>query len=160
MRAEDIAARIGVARYAVLLPMTSDANARVASDRFRETIRQLTFNIGGETIGLSLAAGYTAADIAVRQDGQELLQQAESALQQAVACTDDDKVASFVEHDVNQQQSACTEDDIRRAMQHVIDGAYDQVPDHMLHAVAERLTPFLDYVAGQTDTGRTGTDHS
>jgi hypothetical protein len=57
-------------------------------------------------------------------------------------------------------EPAFTDDDIRNAFQHVIDGAYYQVPDLILNALADRLKPFLDYVASRSDTGRTGTDNS
>jgi hypothetical protein len=46
------------------------------------------------------------------------------------------------------------------AFQHILDGAYYQVADSLLQVVAERLTPFLDYVAKRSDTARTGTDNS
>ena len=161
MRVEDIAARIGVARFAVLLPLTSESNAAVVIARIRECIEQLVFNIGQEKIRVSLAAGYTSADISKRQPVAEIMQQADEALQKALACEAGDKVCGFHQHTAAAESGVShTQDDVRIACQHVLDGAYNKVPDHLLTVVAEKLAPFLDYVASRPDTGRTGTDGS
>lgn len=161
MRTEDIAARIGVAKYAALLPLTSDVNARVVIRRIRESVSKLVFNTGQEKIRVSLAAGYTSADTAERLEFSEIMEQAESALQKALLIKDRERIASFFDTDEEAEQvAAVTEDDIRKAVEHILNGAYFQVPDHLLHMLAEKMTPFLDYVASRSDTGRTGTDNS
>ena len=70
-------------------------------------------------------------------------------------------LASFFDaEEAAAQEPVVTEEDIRKSFEHVLQGAYFQVPDHMLQVLAEKLTPFLDYVARRSDTGRTGTDNS
>jgi two-component system cell cycle response regulator len=161
MRTEDVAARIGVAKYAALLPLTSDVNARVVIRRIRESVGKLVFNTGHEKIRVSLAAGYTTADISERQEFSVIMDQADSALKKALLIKDRERIACFfdAEEEIEQVQPV-TEDDIRTAFDHVLKGAYFQVPDHLLQVLAEKLTPFLDYVATRSDTGRTGTNDS
>jgi diguanylate cyclase (GGDEF)-like protein len=161
MRTEDIAARLGVAKFAVLLPLTNEANARTVISRIRNNINKLVFNTGREKIRVSLAAGYTTPSMDEQMDFADIMQQADTALQKAMKRTSGEKIASF--HDKEETvatKPSFTDDDIRTAFQHVIDGAYYQVPDLMLQLVADRLKPFLDYVASRSDTGRTGTDDS
>lgn len=160
MRAEDIAARVGVARFAVLLPMTSDANARIVIERIRESIGMLAFNTGKETIHVSLAAGYTPANIADRQQFAEIVEKADAALQKALQTDAEERIVCFACADNETgKQPSITEDDIRKAFGQILNGEYAQVPDHMLQTVADKLTPFLDYVASRPDTARTGTDN-
>ncbi len=161
MRTEDVAARLGVAKFAVLLPLTNEANSLVVINRIRENINKLVFNTGREKIRVSLATGYTTPDVNEKLDFTEMMEQSDTALQKALNRSSGEKIASF--HDQEEavkQKPAFTDEDIRTAFQHILDGAYYQVPDPMLEAVAERLTPFLDYVANRSDTERTGTDNS
>ena len=161
MRTEDIAARLGVAKYAVLLPLTNDSDSRVVIKRIRESINKLVFNTGQEKIRVSLAAGYTSPDLSGQMVFAEMMEQAESALQKALASDSGEKISSFFEHEeVSEQKPAFTDEDMRMAFQHILEGAYFQVPDSMLQTVAEKLNPFLDYVEKRSNTGRTGTDNS
>ena len=90
-----------------------------------------------------------------------MMEQADTALQKAISRNTGEKIASFFEQEeAVEQPPAYTDEDIRTAFQHILDGAYYQVPDYLLQVVAERLMPFLDYVAKRSDTGRTGTDNA
>jgi hypothetical protein len=110
---------------------------------------------------VSLAAGYTSPDVSGQLVFSEMMEQAESALQRALDCSKGEKIASFFEHEEAVEQTpAFTDEDMRMAFQYILEGSYFQVPDDMLQAVAEKLNPFLDYVAKRTNTGRTGTDNA
>ena len=159
MRTEDIAARLGVAKYAVLLPLTNEANARVVINRIRENINKLVFNTGREKIRVSLASGYTTPNVNEQLDFAEMMEQADAAVQKALKRSSGEKIASFHDEEEVKQKPTYTDEDLRAAFQHIIDGVYYQIPETMLRAVADRLMPFLDYVADQSDTGRTGTDN-
>ena len=161
MRTEDVAARLGVAKYAALLPLTSEANARIVINRIRESINKLVFNTGREKIRVSLAAGYTTPNINEELDFTEMMEQADTALQKALKLSNGERIASYFEQEeAAKQEPVFTDDDLRTAFQHILDGAYYQIPDPVLQTLAERLTPFLDYVTNRSDTGRTGTDNS
>jgi diguanylate cyclase (GGDEF)-like protein len=159
MRTEDIAARLGVAKYAILLPLTSAVNARIVINRIRESVNKLVLNTGREKIRVSLAAGYTAPDVNDQLSFTAIMEQSDTALQKALKRSSGEKIAGFQDKEETVAKTASfSDDDIRSAFQHVIDGAYYQVPENMLQAMADRLTPFLDYVANRSDTGRTGTN--
>jgi len=161
MRTEDIAARLGVAKYAVLLPLTNDVNTGLVINRIRESINELVFNTGQEKIRVSLAAGYTSPDVTERLLFTDMMEQAESALQKALACSSGENTCSFFERQgADELEPAFTDEDMRLAFQYILDGTYFQVPDNMLQAVTEKLVHFLDYVADRSDTERTGTDYS
>jgi hypothetical protein len=97
----------------------------------------------------------------VKLEFSEMMEQAESALQKALECSSGEKISSFFEHEeVVKQGAAYTDEDMRMAFQYILEGSYFQVPDDMLRAVAEKLNPFLDYVAKRSNTERTGTDGS
>jgi diguanylate cyclase (GGDEF)-like protein len=160
MRTEDVAARLGVAKYAVLLPLTNDAGARVVVTRICNTINNLVFSARHEKIHISLAAGYSSLGWNRQLDFMELMQQADSALQEAVSSITGNKTVSFQEPQQLKRKPDITDENIRTALQHILDGAYSKVPDYMLQTVADKLTPFLDYVANQSDTEITSTNRS
>ena len=88
-----------------------------------------------------------------------MMGQAESALQKVLNCISGEKISSYFMHEeVVEQGGAFTDEVMRTAFQSILDGAYCQVPDHLLQAAADKLHPFLDYVANRSDTGCTGTD--
>ena len=169
MRTEDVAARIGVARYSILLPLTGESSARVVISRVCESINRLVFNTREEKIQLTLAAGYSVFAVNAHQGFAELMQQADAALQTALESVTGDKVIGFVDERPGQAAATSGEDiseeeisdeEISKAMQYVLNGAYAQVPDHMLQTLADKLAPFLDYVANRSDTALTGTDNA
>ncbi len=168
MRTEDVAARLGVSKYAVMLPLTSDVQSRIVITRIRESINKLVFNTGSEKIRVSLAAGFTSPAVSGELTFADIMEQADTALTRALDCKSGEKVANFLENEeaeaqqeaVEVQAPTITDADVEAAFQNILKGDYYQVPDYMLQAVADRITPFLDYVANQTDTGLTGTEHN
>jgi len=159
MRTEDVASHLGVAKYAVLLPLTNDASARVVVSRICESINKLVFNTRDEKIHISIAAGYAAIGKNAQDDFSAMMEQADTALQQALDSTTGNKIACFFEQAQAECKPVVSDKDMARAFQHILDGAYTQVPDDILQALADKLTPFLDYVADRSDTGMTGTDN-
>ena len=160
MRTEDVAAYLGVANYALLLPLTNDSSARVVVSRICESINKLVFSTRDEKIHIALAAGYAAIGKNPPDDFSAMRAQADTALKQALKSTTGNKVVCFLEQALPERKPDFTDKDMADAFQHILDGAYSRVPENMLQAVAEKFTPFLDYVANRSDTGMTGTDNS
>ena len=166
MRTEDVAARLGVAKYAVLLPLTNYEQSRIVIKRIRENINKLVFSAENEKLRITLAAGFTSPDVLDEMTFADIMEQADTAVMRALDSSGE-KVAAFVEKGeaevmqeaVEAQPSTITDADVEAAFQHILKGNYSQVPDYMLQTVAERIAPFLDYVANQPDTGLTGTEH-
>ena len=159
LRTEDIAARLGAAKYGALLPSTDGADACVVISRICDSINKLMFSTGQDRVSISLAAGYTTVEIGQQLDFLALITQADAALQMAMADNNGNKVIAFLEKERN-QAAAISNEDMAKAVQHILQGAYKRVPDNMLQAVADKLIPFLDYVANRSDTEMTGTDDS
>ncbi len=84
MREEDIAARIGVAKYALVLPMTGQQKTETVINRVCESINKLVFDTGKERIRVNFVAGYTAPDLIEQTDFKDILEHADNALLRAI----------------------------------------------------------------------------
>ena len=165
LRSEDVAARVGVARFALLLPLTNSTHARMVVDRIRESINKLVFDTGKEKIRIVLAAGLTTPAITAEMSFSELLTQSDVALKRASSKVGN-KVASFCEE--SKQPRAETDDvvgitqtfdnaDLMEALKYVLNHDYDSVDRTQLDELRARLSPFLEYIDNQNSTGLTGT---
>lgn len=157
LRAEDLAARTGVARFALLLPVTCQATALTVINRIREVISKLVFDTGKEKIRIGVIAGYTTPELSDEVVFSDLLEQAESALESAR-----DKPESKVEHYhhpvAEPEPTLLTEEELNAAMQKILDGQYYQIPEQHLSAVVEKVRAFMEYVDNQDRTQLTATD--
>lgn len=84
-RTEDIAARLGVARFALLLPSTDQQGAEMVVTRICQRVSRLKLKMGNEEFKIQFSSGITSpsfddTDISF----QELMTQAEKALKIAV----------------------------------------------------------------------------
>ncbi len=149
MREEDVAARLGVAKYALLLPMTNKKNAQIVIERVRQSIDKLVFNTGKERIRVSFKTGYAAPEFSEDLEFNELLDQADDALQRAIASPTEQVVGFDDAADVEAPQLVVTEEDIDRALVHILAGNFYQIPEQHLQAVVERLSPFMKYAENQ-----------
>lgn len=150
MREEDIAARLGVAKYALVLPMTNKQKTQVVIERVRESINKLVFDTGKEKIRVSFKTGYSAPDFSEQIEFNELLDQADDALQRATASPTEQVVCFDDVLDVAEEPPVViTEQDIEQAFMHILAGNYYQIPEIHLAAVRERLSPFMQYVDNQ-----------
>ncbi len=154
MREEDIAARIGVAKYALVLPMTGRQKTETVINRVRESINKLIFDTGKERISVNFVAGYTVPDLNRENDFKTVLEQADNALQQAISSKSEPVVCydDQVEDDVEVPVTIVTEQDIEQAFSYIMDGEFYQIPEQHLAAVMERLSPFMQYVDDQLES--------
>ena len=149
MRSEDIAARIGVAKFAVLLPMTSQVKSLVVISRIREAINNLVFETGSEKIRASLSAGFSSIVHENAVSFDELMNQSDDALLRALGKSAGEKVVGYVEEKVVEEPEVSKEM-LDEAIQSVIDGNYYQINDTMLQLLKKKLTPFFEYIANHT----------
>ena len=152
MRAEDVAARTGVARFALLLSLTSVADVQLVVGRICDTINKLVFATGKEKLRITMAAGISSIDLDAEIDFAGLIKQAESALGEALA-SDTDKVVTYgapaqaVDAEAMQvPELEVTQANIEQALGHILHGNFIDIPQAHLQAVVERLTPFMQYV--------------
>ena len=157
MREEDVAARIGVAKYALILPMTNKQKTEIVIERVCQSINKLVFDTGKEKIRINFVAGYTSPDLSDELEFSDMLVRADDALQRAmssevasVLCFEQPaKVEERVE--VEEPEVIITEKDIEQAFAKILAGDYHQVPAQHLAVVAERLSPFMQYVENQRE---------
>ena len=149
MRSEDIAARIGVAKFAVLLPMTSQVKSLVVIHRIREAVDNLVFDTGGEKVRVSLSVGYSSLvhDKTIDFDG--MLNQADDALLRALGKSSGDKVVAYVDEEAPEEEPKIEEADLHQALESILQGDYYQLEEKVLQPLVDRLMPFIDYVNNQ-----------
>lgn len=149
MREEDIAARIGTAKYALVLPMTNKPNTEIVIDRIRESINKLVFDTGKEKIRVNFVAGYSTPDLSENNDFNTMLAQAENALQTAISSTTEQVVCFEDTAEAAVHESVITEQDIGQAFAHILKGDYQQIPEAYLETVLARMKPFMQFVDQQ-----------
>ncbi len=144
LRAEDVAARIAVARFALLLPSTNQSMARAAVIRIRESVNKLVFDTGSEKLRINMKAGIAAHDTSGDFTFAELMSQAEQALDAANAASDED-IASYSEPVSAQPAAELGDEDIAAALQMIVQGEHFQIPENHLVPLLDRLQAFIEY---------------
>ncbi len=84
MRKEDTAARLGVAKFALLLPSSDLLGATHVVTRICQRVSRLKLKLGQEVFQISFSAGITTLTAGDECDLDCLLEKAESALKQAI----------------------------------------------------------------------------
>ena len=146
MREEDIAARTGVAKYALVLPMTGRQKTETVINRVCESINKLVFDTGKEKIRVNLVAGYTVPDLIEENDFKNILEQADNALLQAINSLTEVVVCYENQAEIEAPAVLTTEQDIEQAFSYILQGNFCQIPQQHLPAVVERLSSFMQYV--------------
>jgi two-component system cell cycle response regulator len=154
MREEDIAARIGVARYALVLPMTNRQNTEIVISRVRESINKLVFDTGKEKLRVNFLAGYSSPALSDDVQFGEMLEQTENALLRAIE-SESESVVCFGDEQPVEQVAEITEADIQQALSLIVEGNFYQIPEQHRDAVMDRLVPFMQFMRNQQagDTG-------
>jgi two-component system cell cycle response regulator len=157
LRTEDVAARIGVARYALLLPLTSHTHAKIVVDRVRASINKLVFDTGKEKIRIVLAAGMTSPEAKEGMQFPEIMEQADATLKRALAKAGD-KAASYIEVQPKQEKMPTVEEaagnlekDLQKAFKLILEGDYFKIEREHLKPLVEHLAPFIEYANSQQE---------
>jgi two-component system, cell cycle response regulator len=157
MRTEDVAARTGVAKYTLLLPLTSEDGARIVVDRVCESVGKLVLDTGREKLRISLAFGLVVSELVGGQAFSDIVARADAVLAHAISHNGaadvggGPDVVEAVQAPPVSAQPLITEMLVNEALQHVFTGDYSMIPDYLLLPVAERLTPFLEYVNSRSE---------
>ena len=150
LRDEEIVARIGAAKFALLLPATSNSNSKTAIIRVRNMIKKMTFVINKHRIQVGIAAGISSIDLNNKDIGfNELCSRADSALQVSIKSNSDDITGH------NNEEQADTDSDnkvqydyfLNKSLPYIIDGNFSKIPDEHLDHVMGILKPFIRYAS-------------
>lgn len=161
LRTEDVAARIGVARYAMLLPLTNTMHAKIVVDRVRESINKLVFDTGKEKLRIVLAAGVTSPKVNEEMKFADLMAQSEIALKRAIGKAGD-KIASYIEEEKQEEAvqlpSSVSDEDLQAAFDFILKGEYFKIERDHIDSLMQRLKPFMEYTGNPVNEKLTGTD--
>ncbi len=155
LRAEDVAARVGVARIALLLPSTSINDTRDVVARMMATIAKLAFDTGKEKLRVELACGISAVKHREGETFSGLYRQAESLLATAVQSTDEKIVLPVAEADKMEMAVELSEEQAMQAFRLVLQGSYTQIPAEHLPTLVDRLRAFMQYVENENASQKT-----
>ena len=154
LRTEDVAARIGVSKYALLLPLTNHTHAKIVVDRARAAINKLVFDTGKEKIRIVLAAGMTSPEAKENMRFVDIMGQADTTLKRALSKAGE-KLASYIEDEPKQAAAEGAGEDLDRellqAFKLVLEGDYFKIERNHLKPLVERLVPFMEYAKNQED---------
>ncbi len=153
LRSEDAAARVGIAKYALLLPLTRHATAEAAVQRIQQLVAKLVFDTGTEKICVQLAAGVVTVDAAAETDFNEILQQADVAVQQALADSGDKRVS--IDHSAVHEQ-VLSDQALQQAIGQILRGEYEQISPALRQQIMQRLQAFIDFAGKPAVVDREG----
>lgn len=154
LRTEDVAARIDISKYALLLPLISHTHAKIVVDRVRSMINKLVFDTGKEKIRIELAAGIASPEVKEEMRFAEIMEQADASLKRALAKAGE-KVASYVgaqpkqEREMEGDAAASFNRDLLHAFKFILEGDYFKIERDHLKPLVERLAPFMEYAENQ-----------
>jgi len=83
-RTEDIAARLGVSRFALLLPSSDLQGAEIVVSRICQRVSRLKLKLGSEEFKIQFSSGVTSTALDNEIEAEDLFKQAESALKIAI----------------------------------------------------------------------------
>lgn len=152
LRDEEIVARIGTSRFALLLPATSSPNSKIAITRVQSMIKKMSFVINKHKIQVSIAAGISSIDHEEKDLGfSNLCLRAESALQNSID-GDTGDISSYhddsdTEVDTGTDKKVQYDYFLNKSLPYIIDGNFRKIPDDHLDHVMGILKPFIRYAS-------------
>lgn len=85
MRTEDTAARLGVARFSLLLPSSDSAGAAIVVNRICQRVEKLKLKLGDDVFHIRFSTGITTPELSDENISfNDLLEQAETSLKEAI----------------------------------------------------------------------------
>ena len=148
LRNEEVIARIGEAKFAVLMPMTDRIKAKVAVSRAQNLVNGMVFNRGNAKIHLNLVAGLTGTGFNNRGLSFDMLcVRADNALNAGISKGDAQVFDYYDDRILKAVKELPQEDVLSDALLHIMDGNYNKVSDEDLSAVVAQLEPFMEYAA-------------
>ena len=148
LRNEEVIAKIGKAKFAVLMPMTNRIKAQVAVSRIQKQVNAMVFNKGDTKIHLNMVAGLTGTGLNNRGLSFDMLcMRANNALEQAIN-KKDAQVFNYYDDRVQEAIKEVPADDVLSdALVHIIGGNFSKVDDKDLSSVIDQLEPLRENAA-------------
>ena len=150
LRDEEIVARIGASKFALLLPVTSCSNSRTAIERVQRMVRSMKFAINKNRLRFDIAVGISSID---HYDNDltfiELCKNADTALQKSIDSNKGDIVSHCKDSQTAVESGYKLQHDylLNKSLPFIIDGNFKKIPDDHLDHIMGILKPFIRYAA-------------
>lgn len=144
VRKEDMLARIGVAKFAMLLRDTSVEDATQLAERIRTEINELSFDVAGQALHTTVSIGLFEPHITEKSDIKTLIAETEKYLNKAMEAGGNQTVVKSL-----RKSSGADHLDINHALKLLAEGKDDLLKPH-LGSLIKQVLPLLNYIGHQS----------
>jgi diguanylate cyclase (GGDEF)-like protein len=148
LRKEDVVARVGIARFALIFPCTSRIKASTIMKRICDTIHNLAFDTGTKKIYVKTATGIATGHESEHACFDEVSLIAECALMSASTRHDAATNDSGHEDDILAKTSGPENhrDTLLQSLLHMIEGDYSKISDTQLRHIHDSFNNFAAFI--------------
>lgn len=155
LREEELVARVGASKFALLLPATSSFNSTIAITRVQNIIKSITFITDKNKIQVDIAAGISSTGLNNKElSFNELCLRADTALQKAIN-GNSENISSYDDKahlDAEATKKVQYDKALSESLPYIMDGKFHKVTDDNLSCVMSIFKPFMKYAAVKTGT--------
>ena len=157
LRDEEIVARIGTSKFALLLPVTGCANSKTAIKRVQKMVRSMKFAINKNKIRVDIAVGISSID---HYDNdrtfKDVCKNADTALQESIDTDKGDIVTHCKDSQTDAGSGKKVQQDylLNKSLPFIIDGNFKKIPDDHLDHIIGILKPLIRYAALKDSTSK------
>lgn len=145
VRKEDMLARIGLAKFAMLLKDTSIEDATNLSKRIRNEINALKFKIGGHVLQITVSIGLFEPRISETSTVKDLLAETEKYLAKAVSAGGNQIAVKSL------RRVDAEHIDVNKALKMLEEDKSELLAPH-LGSLVQQILPLLDYISKQSSS--------
>jgi len=145
LRKEDITARVGRSRFAILLPSCNQIKARSTISRIQKELQSIIFECGTGKFNIKVAAGITSYSGEQEISFDELMLQTDSALQTSISSAN--TTISSYQGDLADDVAShdATEHHFTESLIHILEGNFHKIDRLEIAALIEKLEAFINY---------------
>ncbi len=153
LRDEELVARIGASKFALLLPATSAPNSKIAITRVQSMIKKMFFVINKHKVQIDIAAGISSIDLNDKDlSFNELCTRADTALQKSID-SDSGDISNHQDENPSDSEIKVQYDYfLNKSLPFIVDGNFHKIPDDHLDHVMGILKPFIRYATLKDST--------
>ena len=144
VRKEDMLARIGLSKFAMLLKDTNIDDATGLAERIRKEINQLAFQTAGQQLHVTVSLGVLEPHITEQSDLKSLLAETEKYLGKAIEAGGNQTVVKSL-----RKVTGASHLDVHKALKLLEEGKEDLLKPH-LGSLIQQILPLLNYIGHQS----------
>jgi len=160
LREEDIAGRLDASKIVLFLPGSDEAETKTVVERLQKSSQKLIFDVGEKKLQLAMNIGFSILRPDETTPFTVLLTQAQDVLngltkrssgQLACYVSEQEVEASArVETKAELATQVRTPAGLEQALQHIVSGEFDKIPEKDRQCVADQLRLFMRFVEAPT----------